>query len=505
MIIMFAKLIEKMKIVSWIIFLVSISVNSWAGSHITVTNNCSFCRKSSTDTKITQTTRLQTFDYSSLNLKNSLQNTVLQTTSAISISLNDFNAIAAVGNTWLNYFTANTMGMNIGTANSESPQTWSLPPSLMNNFNGTGRSDFIAPSSVPAALQRAGSNRVMKTLGLDNTDRLMNIYEHFDINSAGIIRLGTSYDLEVGADDNFDELDYEYTDVPLDLGDVFQSIVDEEDYETNLALIKYESDITVDAYGTLSTPDGTFNCLRMSIQTQKFTRPNESSAYTLSTTTNQVSFLTKEGIYFNANVSATNGNVTLSNVSYRKVVQPAQLTDLNDVKINNNNKGVTINNDNDDPHPSAILDIKSSTLGVLIPRIAMANRPSIPTEGLLIYQIDNIPGFYFYDGSAWQRLNSTTVLMASNNEKNVSARINQSENILPTSPSFTGKERLLNGATFIKFERPIENYEGLQINIQLEGDCMGVFVSNKTREGFEVKELQKGKSNAIFRWKIIKE
>jgi hypothetical protein len=266
MIIMFAKLIEKMKIVSWIIFLVSISVNSWAGSHITVTNNCSFCRKSSTDTKITQTTRLQTFDYSSLNLKNSLQNTVLQTTSAISISLNDFNAIAAVGNTWLNYFTANTMGMNIGTANSESPQTWSLPPSLMNNFNGTGRSDFIAPSSVPAALQRAGSNRVMKTLGLDNTDRLMNIYEHFDINSAGIIRLGTSYDLEVGADDNFDELDYEYTDVPLDLGDVFQSIVDEEDYETNLALIKYESDITVDAYGTLSTPDGTFNCLRMSIR-----------------------------------------------------------------------------------------------------------------------------------------------------------------------------------------------------------------------------------------------
>jgi hypothetical protein len=95
--------------------------------------------------------------------------------------------------------------------------------------------------------------------------------------------------------------------------------------------------------------------------------------------------------------------------------------------------------------------------------------------------------------------------MASNNEKNVSARINQSENILPTSPSFTGKGRLLNGVTFIKFERPIENYEGLQINIQLEGDCMGVFVSNKTREGFEVKELQKGKSNAIFRWKIIKE
>jgi hypothetical protein len=40
------------------------------------------------------------------------------------------------------------------------------------------------------------------------------------------------------------------------------------------------------------------------------------------------------------------------------------------------------------------------------------------------------------------------------------------------------------------------------INIQLEGDCNGVFISKKTREGFEVRELQKGKSNVSFSWRI---
>ncbi len=46
--------------------------------------------------------------------------------------------------------------------------------------------------------------------------------------------------------------------------------------------------------------------------------------------------------------------------------------------------------------PSAVLDIKSESGGVLIPRMDMAARNSIsePAAGLLIFQTDEDPGFY---------------------------------------------------------------------------------------------------------------
>ncbi|MCU0326918.1 MAG: hypothetical protein MUF45_17035, partial [Spirosomaceae bacterium] len=129
--------------------------------------------------------------------------------------------------------------------------------------------------------------------------------------------------------------------------------------------------------------------------------------------------------------------------------------------------------------------------GILIPRIAEANRPSSPATGLLVYQIDNTPGFYYFDGTNWQRLGSTPA---------PSARV-----ATQVSQTISGKSRLSNGTTFIRFNNPVENFNNLQINIQLEGDCNGVFISKKTREGFEVKELQRGKSDVEFSWKIIHE
>ena len=64
----------------------------------------------------------------------------------------------------------------------------------------------------------------------------------------------------------------------------------------------------------------------------------------------------------------------------------------------------SINTDNSIADTSAILDIKSSAKGILIPRMSKPQRKAIfqPAAGLLIYQ--NSPdstGFYFYDGSAW--------------------------------------------------------------------------------------------------------
>ena len=56
------------------------------------------------------------------------------------------------------------------------------------------------------------------------------------------------------------------------------------------------------------------------------------------------------------------------------------------------------------PHGSAQLEVLSDSKGILIPRMPKVNRPAAPAEGLLIYQTDDEPGFYYFTGSTWQRL-----------------------------------------------------------------------------------------------------
>ena len=69
-----------------------------------------------------------------------------------------------------------------------------------------------------------------------------------------------------------------------------------------------------------------------------------------------------------------------------------------------------INTDGSDANASALLDVKSITKGLLIPRMTLINRNVIaaPATGLMIYQTDNTPGFYYYDGTAWVIVISST-------------------------------------------------------------------------------------------------
>lgn len=55
------------------------------------------------------------------------------------------------------------------------------------------------------------------------------------------------------------------------------------------------------------------------------------------------------------------------------------------------------------PDASAQMEVKSDTKGLLIPRLTQEARNEIasPATGLLIFQTDNTPGFYYYTGSEW--------------------------------------------------------------------------------------------------------
>lgn len=55
------------------------------------------------------------------------------------------------------------------------------------------------------------------------------------------------------------------------------------------------------------------------------------------------------------------------------------------------------------PNSSAALQVSSTTQGILLPSLTLVQRNAIssPATGLLVFQTDNSPGFYYFDGTAW--------------------------------------------------------------------------------------------------------
>lgn len=55
------------------------------------------------------------------------------------------------------------------------------------------------------------------------------------------------------------------------------------------------------------------------------------------------------------------------------------------------------------PNASSILEMNSTTQGLLMPRMTKAKRDAIvsPATGLIIFQTNSTPGFYYYDGTSW--------------------------------------------------------------------------------------------------------
>ncbi|WP_264558501.1 hypothetical protein [Flavobacterium sp. N2270] len=72
-----------------------------------------------------------------------------------------------------------------------------------------------------------------------------------------------------------------------------------------------------------------------------------------------------------------------------------------------------------------------------------------------------------------------------------------------------GTGKLINGVAYIDLD-PIfsknifvSQEHPMKVFIQLEGDCKGVYVTEKTAKGFLVKELQNGNSNVSFSWNVV--
>jgi hypothetical protein len=72
-----------------------------------------------------------------------------------------------------------------------------------------------------------------------------------------------------------------------------------------------------------------------------------------------------------------------------------------------------------------------------------------------------------------------------------------------------GTGQLVDGSAHINIDPiftkniTVDENHPLKVFIQLEGDCSGVFVANKSATGFDVIELNGGSSNVPFSWSIV--
>jgi hypothetical protein len=210
--------------------------------------------------------------------------------------------------------------------------------------------------------------------------------------------------------------------------------------------------------------------------------------------------VTDQGHYIVAKASGISGTVSISNIEFRVVAPTGILQDQSEVQINNDANGVLISNTGvyidvltKTADENAILDIESDDKGIMIPRLTAANRPATPNTGLLIYQVDNTPGFYYYDGTAWTRIDNTTPSSGAR----IAAPTQASPQPLGVYKKGFGK--LVNGSAFVPLKAGSGvSPEELLIQLQAEGECNGLYISKKTPNGFEVKELKNGKSNTKF-------
>ena len=83
---------------------------------------------------------------------------------------------------------------------------------------------------------------------------------------------------------------------------------------------------------------------------------------------------------------------------------------------------------------SAALAVESKQQGILLPRMTLIERDAIvsPTTSLLIFQTDDTPGFYYYNGTEWVNLASSNT----NNNTNNGSGGSNSETLIYTVDGF---------------------------------------------------------------------
>ncbi len=172
--------------------------------------------------------------------------------------------------------------------------------------------------------------------------------------------------------------------------------------------------------------------------------------------------------------------------------------------------GIRAIGNNVSAYPALVGGSGGAFAGTAIGVYGIANNAANSTAG---GYFDNGNGSFAYvgfttAGGVAQKINGPGVVSTIvKNTKNESVNL-----YCPEAPEVLfqdfGKGILVNGVAHITLDETfiknvtINDKHPLRVIIQLEGDCNGVYVTNKTTTSFDVKELQNGNSNVTFTYFI---
>ncbi|MEN0046204.1 MAG: tail fiber protein [Bacteroidota bacterium] len=105
---------------------------------------------------------------------------------------------------------------------------------------------------------------------------------------------------------------------------------------------------------------------------------------------------------------------------------------------------VGINNDDSEPDQSAMLDVKSDSKGVLIPRMSSNDRQQIldPAVGLMVYD-STAQAFYYFNGMGWLELLSASVNFLEDDDGDTQIQVEESADEDMIRFDVAGKEVML--------------------------------------------------------------
>jgi trimeric autotransporter adhesin len=103
------------------------------------------------------------------------------------------------------------------------------------------------------------------------------------------------------------------------------------------------------------------------------------------------------------------------------------------VEINAQN--VAINTDGSSPNANAMLDIKSSTMGVLVPRMTSVQKTSfgavltLSEAGMLVYDTD-VDKFFFWDGTIFKQMGTAAILIDTDGDTKIQVEETPDDDII---------------------------------------------------------------------------
>ena len=177
------------------------------------------------------------------------------------------------------------------------------------------------------------------------------------------------------------------------------------------------------------------------------------------------------------------------------------------------NAQVSINTDGSTPDGSAMLEVKSTTKGMLIPRLTEVERNniSLPATALLVYQVDGNAGFYYYTGAAWQYLPasiSISTIRDANGDTKVQVEKSANEDIIRFDIGGTETMTLIGSRLELKspfFNAYIGENTGTSNSIGTRNTAVGyqTLMANEwgydnTAFGFEALRSNKTYNNTAF-------